>query len=284
MIYHTACDVSRHLLSENFMKKDLQNRFSEVKEGMRYFFIKPLAPDATTAIITGPDAKHVKNVLRLQPGDSVGLFDGSGMEYEARITALTTGRIEAEIIRRFPSLSESPIQIIIAQGLLKDKKMDSLVRYLTELGITKWIPFMAHRSVPKPDKAQHLKRKKRWETIAKEAAKQCKRGRIPKISELLSFEKMLDMGTSCDLKIVFWENEVKSIDTMETLPDIQFDTIFALLGPEGGFTSREIDAAKSRGFISASLGPRIMKAETATIAACVLLQYLFGDMGKKPLT
>lgn len=250
---------------------------------MRYFFIKPLAPDAPIAIVTGSDAKHIKTVLRLKPGDRIGLFDGSGMEYEARITALTTGRIEAAVIRRFPSMVESPIQIIIAQGLLKDRKMDGLIRHLTELGITKWIPFMAHRSIPKSDKTHLLKRKERWETIAKEAAKQCKRGRIPEISELVSFEKVLDMGASCDLKIAFWENELTPINTIETASDRQFDTIFAMLGPEGGFTSQEIETAKSRGFISATLGPRILKAETATIAACVLLQYLFGDMGQKSL-
>lgn len=262
----------------------MQKALTEVKEDMRYFFIKPLAPSATTAVISGSDAKHVKTVLRLKPGDSVGLFDGSGMEYEARITALTTDRVEADVIRRFPSMAEPPIQIIIAQGLLKDKKMDGLIRYLTELGITKWIPFMAHRSVPKPDKANHLKRKERWETIAKEAAKQCRRGRIPKICELVSFEKVLDMAASCDLKIVFWENEFKSSNFIATVSDKTIKTIFAMLGPEGGFTTLEIETAKSRGFISASLGPRILKAETATISACALLQYLFGDMGKKSLT
>lgn len=251
---------------------------------MRYFFIEPLSPNATTAVITGSDAKHIKTVLRLKPGDSIGLFDGSGMEYEAKIITLATGRIEASITRRLPSTSESPIQIIIAQGLLKDKKMDGLVRQLTELGITKWIPFLANRSVPKPDKKQQVKRKERWETITKEAAKQCKRGRIPQISELVSFDNVVDMGASCDLKFIFWENELTPIDSVKTMSDIQSDTVFAILGPEGGLTSQEIEIAKSRGFISASLGPRILKAETATIAACALLQYLFGDMGKKPLT
>ena len=251
---------------------------------MRHFYIKPLPPNATTAVINGSDAKHIKTVLRLKPGDRIGLFDGSGMEYEAIITALTTGRIEAKITRCLPSKFESPIQIIIAQGLLKDKKMDGLVRHLTELGITQWIPFMAHRSVPKPDKTHHLKRKERWETIAKEAAKQCKRGRIPQISELVSFEKMVNMGGSCDLKFVFWENESNPINVIDTSTDNQFKTVFAILGPEGGLTSHEVETAKSRGFISARLGPRILKAETATIAAGVLLQYLFGDMGKKTLT
>ncbi|UCD33628.1 MAG: 16S rRNA (uracil(1498)-N(3))-methyltransferase [Desulfobacterales bacterium] len=250
---------------------------------MRYFFTKPLAPGAGMAVITGSDARHIKTVLRLKPGDRIGLFDGSGIEYEAKIAAVTTGRIEASVIRRFSSKVESPVQIIIAQGLLKDRKMDGLVRHMTELGITKWIPFLAHRSIPKPDKKNLIKRKKRWETIAKEAAKQCKRARIPEISELVSFEKALDMGVSCNLKIAFWENEVKPIDAIATVSEGQLNTIFAMLGPEGGFTSHEIETAKSRGFISAALGPRILKAETATIAVGVLLQYLFGDMGQKTL-
>ena len=272
-------------------KKDLQNICSNYKilnrgeNRMRYFFVKPLKVDSPKAVITGSDARHIKTVLRLKTGDKIGLFDGSGLEYEAIITALTTGRVEAAVIRRLLPIAEPPIQIIVAQGLLKDRKMDALIRHLTELGITQWIPFVAERSVPRPDKKNLLTRTARWKKIVKEAAKQCRRSRVPNISEVVSFEKVLEMGQPCDLKFAFWENEFNPINAALTEPNRPFNinTIFAMLGPEGGFTAKEIETAKAKGFISAALGPRILRAETATIAACVLLQYLFGDMSQKTL-
>ena len=250
---------------------------------MRHFFIKRSEVDFPTAIITGSEARHIKTVLRLKPGDKIGLFDGKGTEYDARIIALASGRVEVSITRSFSSTTESLIQIIVAQAMLKDRKMGGLVRHLTELGVTKWIPFIAERSVPRPDKKHLLTRTKRWEKIAKEAAKQCKRSRITKISGTVSFKDVLSMSQPCDLKIVFWEDELKPINANLMGPNRQFNKIFAMLGPEGGFTSKEIESAKAQGFVTAALGPRILRAETATIAACVLLQYLFGDMSQKNL-
>jgi len=161
--------------------------------------------------------------------------------------------------------------------------MDGLVRQLTELGVTKWIPFFAERSVSRPEKKQISARTQRWKKIAKEALKQCKRGRIMEIGATVSFEEVLNLGESCDLKVVFWENEFRLVNTQLPKHSRQINTIFAMLGPEGGFTSREIESARDQGFVTAALGPRILRAETATIAASVLLQYVFGDMSQKNL-
>jgi 16S rRNA (uracil1498-N3)-methyltransferase len=248
---------------------------------MRYFFIKQSEVESSTSIITGSDARHIQTVLRLKPGDKIGLFDGKGYEYEAKIVALSPGRVKVSIIKSFPSTSESPVHIIVAQAFLKERKMDSLVRQLTELGITKWVPFFAERSIPRPDKKNLSARTERWKKIAKESVKQCKRGRITEIGKTVSFEEVLNIGEVCDLKVVFWENESKSINDMLPKSNRQLNNIFALMGPEGGFTSQEIETARARGFVTAGLGPRILRSETATIAACVLLQYLFGDMGQK---
>jgi 16S rRNA (uracil1498-N3)-methyltransferase len=248
---------------------------------MRYFFIDQSDIAVPTPVITGSDARHIKTVLRLQPGDKIGLFDGKGIEYEARIIALSSGRVEVAVISSFPSTAESPVQIIIAQAFLKERKMDGLVRQLTELGITKWIPFIAKRSVSRPDKKQLSARTERWNKIAKEALKQCRRGRIMEIGATVSFEEVLSLGQSCDLKIAFWENELKPIKATLPKPDRQINKILAILGPEGGFTSQEIKSAKDQGFATAALGPRVLRAETAVIAASVLLQYLFGDMSQK---
>jgi len=247
---------------------------------MRYFFIEQPAVVGPTALITGADARHIKTVLRLKPGDTIGLFDGKGFEYKARIVAMSSAKVEVSVIQCFPAAAESPVQIIVAQAFLKEKKMDTLIRQLTELGITGWTPFFAERSVPRPDKKQLSARTQRWKKIAKEALKQCKRGRIPEIGETASFEGVLNQSEPYDLKIAFWEDEPAPVKAFLPKPGRQINTIFVLLGPEGGFTVQEMERARARGFVTAGLGPRILRAETATIAACVLLQYLYGDMGK----
>ena len=249
---------------------------------MRRFFIEESKIADPIIIITGSDAAHIKKVLRMEPGDRIGLFDGSGFEYEARIENLFSGSVEVSITKRFLSALESPVQITVAQALLKDKKMDILARQLTEIGITKLIPFTAVRSVPRPDKKKLSARRKRWEKIAIEALKQCGRGHVTEIGETVTFNDVIKVDDECDLKIVFWENESKPVsDVVQQVHDRHYRKILAVLGPEGGFTEREIEDARACGFVTASLGPRILRAETAAIVACTILQYLFGDMGLK---
>lgn len=250
---------------------------------MRRFYVDPEKVSGRAPLITGPDAKHIKTVLRLKPGDKIGLFDGAGNEYEAVIVNLSASTVKVSVLRRLSLNTESPVQIIVAQALLKDRKMDTLVRQLTELGITEWIPFTAERSVPRPHPARLQARMQRWKKIAKEALKQCRRSRMPLIEAALPFEEVLKIHTASDLKIVFWEEESRPIHSQSTQLHGPLQKIFLMLGPEGGFTSREIEIANASGFITASLGPRILRAETATIAACTLIQYLFGDMGQKNL-
>ncbi len=262
-------------------KNDLQPHVWIVKSGMRYFFIGSSAPKDAIFSITGPDARHIRTVLRLKSGDKIGLFDGKGFECEAEIVDLSHGKVTASLIRSFPSTAESPIRITVAQGFLKERKMDGLVRQLSELGITKWMPFIAERSVPVPDKKQLLSRTKRWEKIAREAVKQCRRGRIMKIGDTVSFSEVLNLAGDCDLKIAFWEDESRPVQPIK--PQSAIQTVFALIGPEGGFTRNEIEKTKDHGFVTAGLGPRILRAETAAVAAGVLLQYFFGDMNQKYL-
>ena len=248
---------------------------------MRRFFIKQSETALPTSVITGTDAKHIKKVLRLEQRDIITLFDGAGSEYEARIISLSAGSVNVSIIRSFPSTTESPVQIIVAQSFLKQRKMDNLVRQLTELGITKWVPFISKRSVPRPDNKRLAARTNRWKKISREALKQCNRSRIMEIGPTVSFEDIFNISKQSSLKIAFWENESKSSNLALARSNRHFTNIFIMIGPEGGFTPQEIEKAKACGFITATLGPRILRAETATIAASVLMQYLFGDIGIK---
>ena len=248
---------------------------------MRYFFIEQSAVGETQLLITGSDARHIRTILRLKPGAEIGLLDGKGFEYQARIVAVSAGSVEVSVLQRYPATAESPVKIVVGQAFLKEKKMDRLVRQLTELGISKWTPFFAKRSVPRPNKKNLSARMERWNKIAREALKQCKRGCVPQIGEAATFEEVLNQSQACDIKIAFWENESEPAKALLPEPERQIEKIFVLLGPEGGFTAQEIEQARTRGFITAALGPRILRAETASVAACVLLQYLYGDMGKK---
>jgi 16S rRNA (uracil1498-N3)-methyltransferase len=250
---------------------------------MRYFFAEKTVVPGEKMTLRGSDARHIKKVLRLQPGDGIGLFDGSGTAYTARIDNFAPDGIVVEVLTRTSAVTDSPVQIIIAQAFLKDKKMDGLARQLTELGAAKWIPFFAERSVPNPDPRRLAGRLERWQKISREALKQCKRGRLMVIEPVGTLQEVLLQARSCGVKILFWENQPQPLNRQEAIPQGACpEGIFAILGPEGGFSPAEVEAAVAEGFLTAGLGPRILRAETAAIAAAALLQFLFGDLGKSP--
>ena len=246
----------------------------------RRFFIAPETIKTGTPEILGSEARHMARVLRLSKGDTVELFDGSGSGYRAQIVSATPNQIKFRILVSFPLPSESPIQITLAQGFLKDRKMDELIRPLTELGIHRWIPFFSSRSVPCPDKNRLQKRSARWGKIAIEAAKQCKRGRIPHIEPALALDDVLKASEQTALKLLFHEEAGKGFEEPIPAP-AQPNAILVIVGPEGGFTADEVERARSHGFVAAGMGPRILRAQTAAIAACTLVQYLYGDMGNR---
>jgi 16S rRNA (uracil1498-N3)-methyltransferase len=260
----------------------LKNKaFLQLKdEFMRYFFVESKRLNKPYAIIEGSEMRHMKNVLRLKPGDKIRVFDGEGFEYDASIHQFFHDRVEIRISRKFPGTKESPVQIAVAQALLKEKKMDRLLRHLCELGVTRWVPFISERSVPRPDDKRSSARAQRWNKIVQESCKQCRRSKLPEISKTLTFEGVLGHGASCDLQIVFYENEAATLKSLMT-PDLPSAPrkILLILGPEGGFTDQEIVKARAAGCLVAGLGSRILRAETAAIAACTLTQFLYGDMG-----
>jgi len=247
---------------------------------MRHFYIDPSAAAKPLATIEGAEAHHIKNVLRLQPGDRLKLFDGINYEYEAVISNIGADKVEIEIQHKSQINVSAGTRIMVAQAFLKEKKMDDLVRKLSELGIAGWIPFFSQRSIARPDKDRLAGRIQRWKRIATEALKQCRRKNMLEISEALTFDEVLEFSKNCDLKIVFWENEATLLNRgLGSKSDTPLNSIMVMLGPEGGFTDQEIERAWQAGFVSAGLGPRILRAETAALAASTLVQYLFGDMG-----
>ncbi len=248
----------------------------------RRFFVSPEKIHLDEPEIEGQDVRHIRTVLRLGPGDDVVVFDGTGAEYAAHIVSLDNRKVRIALSERLVSVAESPIEITLAQGYLKDKKMDELVRRTTELGVARWIPFIARRSVPHPDAKRHQARLERWRKISLEAVKQCRRSRPMAIEQTLSFEQALVQSHACDLKLFFWEERGQGLMKC-TKSRKSPRSVFVMVGPEGGFESGEHDAARQHGFQIVNLGPRILRAETAALAATALTQYLFGDLGQNML-
>jgi 16S rRNA (uracil1498-N3)-methyltransferase len=246
---------------------------------MHRFLVPPEALEKSPVVIVGPQARHIATVLRLKPGDRITLLDGRGQVADAVIVACDRGRIEARVVTRLPSSSESPLELTVAQAFLKAHKMDTVIRHLTELGVHRWLPFASRRSVARPAGPRLQRRTARWQDIAGEAVKQCRRSRLPHIHPADSLEAVLAAADSEGLKIIFWEKEHRGLSSIIASPAQTPGSVFLIIGPEGGFEADEIRAAAAHGFQTASLGPRILRAETAALTACALIQHVLGDLG-----
>ena len=248
---------------------------------MRRFFWQDKAGIGETGTIAGTDARHIRTVLRMKPGDALVVLDGTGNDFEAEITSISPDEVRVSPVKRIQHNTDSPVKITLAQAMLKGKKMDMLARQITELGITRWVPFFSGRSIPVPPKNKLPARLERWRSIVMESLKQCQRSRLTEVDDIVSFDQVLELGSMDDVKLIFWEEETRTLhEVLDPVP-ANCEKIFTVLGPEGGFSEAEIEKAASLGFQSVSLGPRVLKAETATISVCTLMQYLFGDMGGK---
>lgn len=249
---------------------------------MRRFFIADDQLGHTEPCLSPSDARHIRTVLRLTVGDRIVVMDSTGAAHEACITAIDRHEVRISLAERLDDAAESPLQIALAQGYLKDKKMDQLVRGLTELGVADWVPVMAGRSVPSPDGKRIAARHQRWQKISQEATKQCRRNRPMTIHAPIAFEAALDFAEPYDLKLFFWESGGEDLAGFARSMDA-VRSVFVMIGPEGGFEVAEQQAAAQRGFRTLQMGPRILRAETAAVAACTLVQYLFGDLGQNVL-
>lgn len=228
--------------------------------------------------IEGDEVKHIRKVLRLKTGDGIVVFDGLGKEFEGTIIEERLSSIVIRIQNIFSSERDSPLEVTLAQSLLKGEKMDYLIQKATELGVKEIIPFFSSRSVPFLEKSRRLKRHHRWEKIAVEASKQCGRGVVPKIESLQVYSDMLQMASTEDLRLILWERDgVKLKEVLEKSKEKR--KIFFIIGPEGGFNQLEVDEAKKAGFTPVTLGRRILRAETASLCFLSILQYERGDIG-----
>jgi len=229
--------------------------------------------------ITGKEARHITNVLRMKKGEKLILMDGKGHLFESTIETLHYKEVKVKINKSIPPLPPSPIEISLAQALTKAGPMDYLIQKITELGISSIHLFSSQRTVIrlKPD---HLENKMgHWMEIMKSASKQCGRAILPEVNPPLPFGELIkSVPDKKTLKLLLWENEDKTdlkklLRSMSPLP-----RIFVIIGPEGGFTPNEINLAREAGFQTISLGNRILRAETAAMSLVSIIQYEWGDL------
>ncbi len=245
---------------------------------MHKFLIDSRDIGRDTARIRGQDARHISRVLRLVPGDTVLFTDGRGRDFTSTVTAVAAGEVRLSIRKRKDPAAESHLHITVFQGMLKDRKMDLLIRHLTELGIDEWVPVFCGRSVPSPDKKRLDARGRRWEKIAVEALKQCGRSFVPETGPPVRFAEVMASVPLFDLNLVWHEKAGQSLQDLGRKTRADIKRVSILIGPEGGFSEAEIESACTAGFESCLLGPRVLRSETASIAACSIVQHFFGDM------
>jgi 16S rRNA (uracil1498-N3)-methyltransferase len=247
---------------------------------IRRFFVEEIKrPADGSCVISGSEARHIIKVLRMGKGDSFILMDRTGDRYEAVIDGVDGSAVLVKLTEKLPGQDLPGLEITLCQAMLKSGPMDYMIEKTSELGVTRIIPFTSERTVVKVDGDGASKKLRRWREIAVSAAKQSDRVVPAEICPPVSFAEATQQSQNSGiLKVVLWEEE-DSKGLKEVLrASTPCSHIIGMVGPEGGFSSGEIDAARQAGFISVSLGRRTLRAETAAMALVAIAQYEWGDL------
>jgi 16S rRNA (uracil1498-N3)-methyltransferase len=236
------------------------------------FFIPPnwLTPPAVR--LSGETARQIKTVLRMAPGDEIVVLDNSGLEYRVRLTMVGREEVQGQIIAQQPAQGEPQIHLTLVQGTLKGQKFEWVLQKGTELGVSRFVPAICQRSVV--DKEEDLAGKQtRWERIIQEAAEQSRRGRLPVLAPAVPLAEAIRQAggaTPSPLLLMPWE-ESTGLTLKAALGESRPQAVTVFIGPEGGFTAAEADMARQAGVRLVTLGPRILRAETAGLAVCAAI-------------
>ena len=241
---------------------------------MQQFFVDPSWINEHEICIEGSDLNHMKNVLRMKPGEDVRVNDGQGMTYLCCLNRYEDNRAILDIFRTLSSETELPSEIVLFQGIPKGDKMEWIVQKAVELGVYKVVPFAAKRSVVKLDVKKGAKKQARWQLIAKDAAEQSGRGIIPEITEVHSFAEALEKARNMDVVLIPYELEEGMCATAKIISNIKpGQSVGIFIGPEGGFEETEVEQAKEAGAQPVTLGKRILRTETAGLTTLSILMY-----------
>ncbi|HTC52086.1 MAG TPA: 16S rRNA (uracil(1498)-N(3))-methyltransferase [Steroidobacteraceae bacterium] len=223
--------------------------------------------------LQGTAANHVARVLRLRAGDPLILFDDSGGEYTATVVAVSRHTVRVSVGEYLSTNRESPLQVTLAQGISRGERMDVVVQKATELGVRRIVPVLAARTVVRLNEAQAASRVRHWRAIAVAACEQCGRNRLPEVTAPMTLQQFLVSQLPEGLRLLLRPDGAL---TVRDLPESHAVTV--LIGPEGGLSDAEQSAALAAQFRGLSLGPRILRTETAALAALAVIQQRLGDL------
>ncbi|MCI7812501.1 MAG: 16S rRNA (uracil(1498)-N(3))-methyltransferase [Lachnospiraceae bacterium] len=242
---------------------------------MYHFFVDPDQIGEKEIQITGKDVNHIKNVLRMQPGEEICINSGQdNREYRCEIASLSEEEICAKIMWVEEVGMELPNKIYLFQGLPKSDKMEWIIQKAVELGVYEIVPVATKRAVVKLDVKKEQNKRKRWQGISESAAKQSKRTMIPQIHPVLTFEQAVEYARNLDVKLIPYELAEGMKKTRELFTGIgPGQSVAVFIGPEGGFDEQEVAFAMQCGVIPVTLGKRILRTETAGMAVLSMLVF-----------
>jgi 16S rRNA (uracil1498-N3)-methyltransferase len=242
------------------------------------FYISSSSIAGVNLRVTGENFHYLKNVLRVEKGESVKAFDGTGKEYLCTVDEIHSHHIEFSITRTLNCETEPVVEIHLVQSLIKMGHFEHVLQKCTELGVRRFIPAVTERTVVKLEGEREKNRRLRWQKLVREAARQCGRGICPDVEPVMDFKDALKSAQSCDISIIPWEEE-ESLTLGKAIRGVKGNPEKAMvfIGPEGGFSIAEISSARESGVVPVSLGPRLLRSETAAIAVVSVLMYEFED-------
>ena len=242
---------------------------------MYQFFIEDENAAEDFVTIEGSDVNHIKNVLRMKPGEKIRVCTRNGQNYFCSISDITESFVRADILEKEAESTELPCRIYLFQGLPKNDKMEWIIQKTVELGVYEVIPVAMKNCVVKLDEKKAAKKLQRWQAIAESAAKQSKRTVIPTVKQPVTYKEALKIASELDITLVPYENERGMDATREIMGQLMAgQTIGVVVGPEGGFAPEEIALVDEHATMHRiSLGRRILRTETAGLAALAMLVY-----------
>lgn len=246
---------------------------------MHRFFIPSKSIHDNHVMLRGTIVHQIRDVLRMRPGDRVILLDNSGWAHQTELVTIDRDTVRGRVVDKWELETEPSTQITIYQGLLKGQKFDWVLQKGVEIGIAAFVPVLAARCIVSSLNDVSNARVERWERILVEAAEQAGRASLPRLSNALLFLNACENAKQRGLSLIPWEEEhQRSLrEALQQAPDSRDINLF--IGPEGGFTEEEIGIALEHGIIPVSLGPRVLRAETAALAAASAVLYERGDLG-----
>jgi 16S rRNA (uracil1498-N3)-methyltransferase len=276
-----------------YQKQELNEDLEDtdgVVENMQRYFVRADQILEDRVVLDGDDAHHLIRVMRARLDDKIIVSDGRDREVLAQISNIGKGTVEARIVERLAMDREPVVRVTIAQSLPKGDKFETVIQKGTELGAHKFVPFVSQRTVVQYDERKEAKRLERWRKIAKEAAEQAHRNRVPEVTEAVRWRDIVQQAADYDIAIMCYEKAGSGRGLRPLLHSFRREhmavsgerepMIMLIVGPEGGFTEQEVEHAEQAGIRIVGLGSRILRTETAAMVGLACIMYEYNEMGE----